>query len=210
MSEDVDGIGAILIKLSERCVLLILLMLSGCEEKPDSHWARHVVARGYITHTAIAADFTGDGLPDVIVNGKNGRTLLYVAPDWRAIIIAPPPKRAFHPRNATHSEVMDVDGDGDLDYIAAYFDPGEIFWLERPADPLKGPWPHRLIDDQIYGVHGLMVGDIDGDGKPDLVANSSLPKGSFPESLLWYKVPPDRGKLLSGTASCSLIAMLPD
>ncbi|MGH7797324.1 MAG: FG-GAP repeat domain-containing protein [Candidatus Binatia bacterium] len=81
-------------------------------------------------------------------------------------------------------------GDGDPDYIAAYFDPGEIFWLERPANPLKGPWPHRLVDDQIYGVHGLMVGDIDGDGKPDLITNSSLPKGSFPESLLWYKVPP--------------------
>ena len=138
------------------------------------------MARGYVAQTAVAADFTGDGLADVIVNGKNGRKILYVAPDWREIIIVPPPTRAFHPRNATHSEVMDVDGDGDPDYIAAYFDPGEIFWLERSANPLKGPWPHPLVDDQTYGVHGLMVGDIDGDGKPDLVANSSLPKGSFP------------------------------
>ena len=41
--------------------------------------------------------------------------------------------------NAIHSEVMDVDGDGDLDYVGYALLPGLIFWLERPRNPLKDP-----------------------------------------------------------------------
>ncbi len=176
--------------------LLLLLALLGWQPvlaaspegkaKPNPKWPRHVVASGYMNQTAVAADFTGDGRPDVIANG-DGKTRLYVAPGWREVIL----DGLDQPRGAIHSEVMDVDGDGDPDYIGAVYSPGPIFWLERPADPLKGPWPFHLVDDQVDGTHGLIVGDIDGDGRPDLAGNSAQQKGPFPESLVWYKVPPN-------------------
>ena len=147
-------------------------------------WPRHVVATGFHNMTAIAADFTGDGLPDVITNG-NRRTLLYVAPDWKEVVLHP------GPLDGIHSEVMDVDGDGDPDYIGARYSPGLIFWLERPARPLQDPWAYHLVDDQVNGIHGVMTGDIDGDKKPDLAATSAQPTGPFPNSLAWLKVPPN-------------------
>jgi CubicO group peptidase (beta-lactamase class C family) len=150
----------------------------------NPQWPRHAVASGYPTMTAVAADFTGDGRPDVITNGRR-QTLLYVAPDWKEVIVHAGPLEAIH------SEVIDVDADGDPDYIGARYTPGLIFWLERPARPLQDPWTYHLVDDQVNGIHGVMAGDIDGDKKLDLAATSAQPTGPFPNSLAWFKIPPD-------------------
>ena len=148
-------------------------------------WPRHVITEGYQNMTAIAADFTGDRRADVIVNG-NKQTVLYAAPDWK-------PKVLHTGVDAIHSAVIDVDGDGDADYIGARYSPGLIFWLERPADPLREPWTYRVVDDAaaggVDGIHGLMTGDVDRDGKLDLIGNSAQPKGTFPNSLAWFRVP---------------------
>ena len=172
--------------------LLISCACSSPESNPEaevggkSHpkWVRHVIAEGYVNLTAVAADFNGDGLPDVIVSAE-AKTRLYVAPGWQEVVLSD----GNPPQSAIHSEVMDVDEDGDPDYIGAVYSPGPVFWLERPENPLSDPWPYRVVDDEIDGTHGLIVGDIDGDGRGDLVANSAQPKGPFPESLAWYKVP---------------------
>ncbi|MCI0364977.1 MAG: VCBS repeat-containing protein, partial [Phycisphaerales bacterium] len=148
-------------------------------------WVRHVVAAGYANQTAIAADFTGDGLPDVISNDYKN-TILYAAPDWK-------PRVLHSGIHAIHSETMDVDGDGDTDFIGAQYTPGLIYWLERPADPLREPWPYHAVDEfasgGVNGIHGLMKGDVDRDGKPDLIGNSAQPNGAFPNSLAWFRVP---------------------
>ena len=181
------------------CLLAVSAILFGCSpQEPDSAstarnaqenplWPRHVVAEGYMNHTAVAADFTGDGLADVISDG-DGKTRLYVAPDWSEVVIAADESS----RTLIHSEIMDVDGDGDPDFIGAVYSPGPIFWLERPDEPTKDPWPFHLVDDEVNGTHGLIVGDIDGDGKPDLAGNSAQPVDTpYPESLAWWKVPPN-------------------
>jgi hypothetical protein len=155
------------------------------ETKPE--WRFHEIARGFANHTAIAADFTGDGRKDVIVNDQtNKRTVLYTAPDWKPVVLH---EGAW----AIHSEAFDVDGDGDTDWIGAQYQPGLIFWLERPANPLKDRWVYHVIDSHesggVNGVHGLLIADIDKDGKPDLIGNSAQPSGAFPHSLAWFKVP---------------------
>ncbi|MBM3794243.1 MAG: VCBS repeat-containing protein, partial [Acidobacteria bacterium] len=155
------------------------------ETKPK--WIRHEVTRGFPNTTAIAADFTGDGKPDIITNDNgNNQTRLYVAPDWKPVVL-------HSGVNAIHSEVMDVDGDGDLDYIGTRYSPGLIFWLERPKNPLTDPWKYHVVDDVamggVDGIHGLLLGDVDRDGKPDLIGNSAQPKGTFPTSLAWFRVP---------------------
>ncbi|MGC3968704.1 MAG: VCBS repeat-containing protein [Pirellulales bacterium] len=149
----------------------------------DEPWKRHQVWQGGRTNTAVGGDFTGDGKPDVVCT-TGGITRLLVAPDWRPIVL----DEAKH-RAAIHAEVFDVDSDGDLDYIGAQYQPGNVFWLETPAKPLEDRWIVRTVDDQIVGVHGLLKGDVDGDGKPELIANSAQPLGPFPSSAVFLKVP---------------------
>ena len=152
-------------------------------------WVRHVIAEGFFNQTAIAADFTGDGRPDVIATDNDRlQTILYAAPDWKPTVI-------YSGTEVIHSALIDVDGDGDIDYIGCRYAPGFIFWLERPDSPLKGPWPMHVIDDAreggVNGVHGMITGDVDRDGKLDLIGNSAQPDGVFPNSIAWFRIPPD-------------------
>ncbi|MCG8653700.1 MAG: VCBS repeat-containing protein [Pirellulales bacterium] len=150
----------------------------------QSHWQKHVIDQGRQTMTAVGGDFTGDGLPDVIADSQEV-TRLFVAPNWDEVVLYE------HPGVKTfiHSECFDVDGDGDLDYIGARYNPGLIVWLEQPEKGSTQRWHQRLIDDQVHGIHGLIKGDVDGDGLTDLLATSAQPKPPFPESLAWYRVP---------------------
>lgn len=151
----------------------------------DSPWKKHVIHEGERCNTAVAADFTGDGKPDIISN-SGGKTRLFVAPDWTEHIIDATPGHSF-----IHSEHFDVDGDGDEDFIGARYKPGLVVWLEQPDASTAGPWQARIVDQEIIGIHGLLKGDVDDDGKVDLLANSAQPLGRFPNSGAWLQVPKD-------------------
>lgn len=147
-------------------------------------WKKHEVHSGFHTNTAIAGDFTKDGLPDIIANNDN-KTRLFVAPDWKEIILDETPRHNF-----IHSEAFDIDGDGDLDYIGARYQPGLLVWLEQPENPLTEAWPLRTISTELNGIHGVLRGDVDSNGTIDLIANSAQPVNTpHPESLAWLSVP---------------------
>ena len=150
----------------------------------SSHWTKHVVVEGAGCMTAVAGDFTGDGLIDIVCNSGK-KTQLLVAPDWKPIMLG------SGNMDWIHSESMDVDGDGDLDVLGTPYSPGRIVWFECPANPLTDRWNERLIDDQVNGVHGLLVGNVDNIGRLDLLATSAQPKVPFPYSLVWYRIPKD-------------------
>jgi hypothetical protein len=158
------------------------------QERPE--WIRHVIAEGFPNQTAVAADFTGDGRLDVItgdITANRERTILYVAPDWKPVVL-------YTGIRTIHGAVIDVDGNGKPDFVGARYHPGLVYWLERPPDPVRDPWNYHLADDAAQGgadgVHGLWAGDIDGDGKLDLAASSGQPKGGAPDSLVWFRIPP--------------------
>ena len=167
-------------------IVALLVQASPCisqESSAKPAWHKHTILSVKKCFNIVAADFTGDGLTDVMAN-KFDATMLLVAPDWKLVEIEN--TRKIH---VYASDAMDIDADGDLDYVAGRYSPGLLFWLECPAAPAKQPWPFHIIDDEPDGIHGILLKDIDGDGRLDMVTNSAHSKGPLPQSILWYEVP---------------------
>ena len=170
--------------MSRLIFALFVWLLLFCALHAEEPWKKHTVFEGAAVMTVVAGDFTGDGKVDVIADIET-QTRLFVAPDWKEVVLNDHPTE----KRYIHSECFDIDGDGDLDYIGARYNPGLIIWLEQPAHGATERWQRRLVDDQVHGIHGLMQGDVDGDGKTDLLATSAQDKPPFPESLAWFRIP---------------------
>jgi hypothetical protein len=162
-------------------MICIYFTLADYATSAEPAWEKVIVHEGERCTTAVCADVNGDELLDVITSSNN-RTRLFVAPDWKEIVL-------YEGVTCIHSELIDADADGDLDWVGARYNPGLIIWLECPAQPLEQPWKMRLVDDRVHGIHGLLTGDVDGDGVNDLLATSAQPKPPFPNSLAWYRIP---------------------
>jgi 3-keto-disaccharide hydrolase/FG-GAP-like repeat len=128
-----------------------------------------------------AADFTGDGWPDVItvMFGGGPNVQLYVNPKgenrrWQKYTVV----------RGVQSEIAvlrDVDGDGKPELV--YSGDGCVRYAKPdPANP-TGQWIVHDVSERGYGAgHGIGVGDINGDGRMDIVD----PYG-------WWEQPPAGG-----------------
>lgn len=142
--------------------------------KATPKWARHVLTEEDRSFAAVGLKLNGGGR--AVIAGLGQKTVLLDG------------GRVLHEgASLIHAAVMDVDGDGDEDFVGAQYSPGLVFWLEQPAKPREQAWTYRVIDAEIDGVHGLHVADVDGDGRADLIANSAQPKGKFASSIVWLK-----------------------
>gem|GEM_PF-139792 len=160
-------------------------------------WKKHVVvpkANSQI-NSAVANDFDGDGSMDII-SSYDGKVVLLRGPDWKpqTIHVFNSANSRNKPRTSCiHSCLMDVDGDGDLDFCGSNL---TVFWLECPDELTNGQassrqWTYRTIDDEILGTHCLITGDVNRDGRLDLIANSGRTEKqtTIPNSLTWLEVP---------------------
>lgn len=156
------------------------------EDPPAGPWKKHVVSTGRHANTAVAADFTGDGLKDVITTTA-GKVRLFVAPDWEPRILHDLDDERL---TAIHSETYDIDQDGDPDYVFALTGRREaVIWLENPGDPTHQPWEARLVTDAVNGIHCLLAADLDGTGRKRLIVNSFRPEGRHADSILAFTPP---------------------
>ena len=96
----------------------------------------------------------------------------------------------------------DMDGDGDLDVTGAYDVPesqagGEgdqaigIGWWENPGDG-SGNWSRHDVGTSRFRADKVLGGDLNGDGRPDLVVTEERYPGKNPDaSMYWFEAPAD-------------------
>ena len=173
------------------CVVLQNVDISAAD---NVHWKKHVVMSQGHCNTAVALDANADGALDVIAS-FNGKVSLFMAPAWdREVILH---RFSGGAGGCIHSAVIDVDGDGDLDW-AGTLAHDHPFWLENPGvqDAQKGAWTPGLIDPDITGIHCILRADVDNDGRDDLIINNFEPEKGLGDSMAWFSVPrnPRRAK----------------
>ncbi|UFP97244.1 FG-GAP-like repeat-containing protein [Gloeobacter morelensis] len=79
----------------------------------------------------------------------------------------------------------DVDGDGWVDLITAKK------WYRNPQSPRSSSsWPTYTYDESGLEDHDIVVADVDGDGKKDVVSGYANSKEDN-QNLRWYKIPSD-------------------
>jgi hypothetical protein len=86
--------------------------------------------------------------------------------------------------------VMDVDDDGDNDFIVTGAKSGDLQWFERPDDPYDNDWTIYNIDAGLAQAWRMAAGDIDGDGDTDIAATGHVGGwgGNYGE-VVWYERP---------------------
>jgi VCBS repeat protein len=167
-------------------------------------WPRHLLAdTGYANNEAsYLVDLTGDGKPEWHSNqwNKNNPTVIWeLSTEEREAEVRQGantkkvrrkmPTLVGHtigPVNGHGVGFGDINNDGRDDMAFG------LGWYERPAgDPLTQEWTHHA-DWELDGSCPMLVYDVDGDGKNDLVWSHSHAYGLY----LWRSLGPDgQGKL---------------
>lgn len=174
-------------------LLLMSAIVLGAE---PVRFQRHDIDDYPAGYQVAVADVNGDGRPDVVALSTESNRV-----DWFE-------NPTFHRWPVAHTDrnidlvPLDIDGDGRIEIVLAggfFFGDGNrggrIQWL-KCGSSFDAPWQiHPIIVDPV--VHRLRSGDVDGDGRPELIHASILGPGSKglaamkPAHLWAFRVPRD-------------------
>lgn len=125
-----------------------------------------VVLNAGSTYSAAAvSDIDLDGDLDILCGGW-----WYEAPDWKRHFVREVAEIGGRFDGYSHLPI-DMDGDGDEDFINVNYRSRAIYWVERP-DSLDGPWPKHIIAIPGSMENGMLV-DLDADGIEDILPNGA-------------------------------------
>ena len=154
-------------------------------EVVNGTFVKHVIAPTSGGHGVGVGDVNGDHRNDIITTKG-----WYEAPadprngEWK-----------FHPDfdlgMTGFIHVLDVNGDGRNDLVTSLAHDYGIFWMEQGAE---GKWTKHVIDDSWSQAHALVLEDLNGDGRPEILTgkrymahNGRDPGEREPLGVYWYE-----------------------
>jgi hypothetical protein len=119
------------------------------------------------------ADLNNDGKPEILVSNYSSSTISIYRnvsqPDSPAFQVVPDLTTAKNPYSIS---VADLDGDGKPDLVVPADIPSSFGLFKNTSDSLGISFAARIDDSTGFGPTYIGIGDLDGDGKPDLaIAN---------------------------------------
>jgi len=167
----------------------------GGGEELSSVFVEHVVTVTALGAAAVfAADLDGDGDTDLLSASRlDGRISWYEqrpavdGTDGAAAIAFDEHVLTTTAELANSVHAGDLDGDGDLDVVAAASGTDSILWFENgcdtpPSCSTRPEFTERLVSDTAITVRAVFAADLDGDGDDDVVAASS-----GDDTVAWYE-----------------------
>ena len=117
-------------------------------------------------------DFDGDGDVDIIAGGDGtGDTIHYLENDGAENFTVWTVETAATAGLVSSLEAGDMDGDGDLDIVAAALTSDAYLWFEHQGG---GTFVTHTIDTAVDGAAYVSLADIDGDGDLDVATAGDL------------------------------------
>ena len=91
---------------------------------------------------------------------------------------------------AFEAVAADLDGDGDLDVAATAWQKGhgKVVWFENHGNP-RGKWTQHLLKNNWDSANQLVVADLNGDGRLDIVAvaDDGYQSNAITNELRWWR-----------------------
>lgn len=147
----------------------------------DGSWRRHLLSEGQpLAAGGCLADINGNGRPDFVAGTPASDNCVFW---WEN---PPEPSQPWTGREIfrmpgpmSHDQlVADLDGDGRPEVYFWNQLGDSLFCAPVPDDPTISPWPEVQVVAGSAREEGLAAADLNGDGRPELIAGQS-----------WYRPP---------------------
>jgi hypothetical protein len=136
-------------------------------------FSRHVLAAGLQALADVAvADLDGDGDADVMTALTNSNTVSWYENLGGGGLSWGPRIVTSAASGVTGIDIGDVDGDGDMDVVAALAGSSRIAWYENSAGD-GSTWSQVVVATGFPAPAGVATGDLDRDGDQDIAAVSA-------------------------------------
>jgi hypothetical protein len=153
-----------------RVSLLAALVLCANVYAAIQFRAQEIQQKFGVVYAVLTADINGDRKPDIVAINPT-QVVWYENPTWEKHVVLD----GVTKKDNVAIAASDIDGDEKLDLaLGADWQPtntasgGSIQWIGRDAKNPSAPWKMTPITDEPT-THRMRWGDIDGDGKPELV-----------------------------------------
>lgn len=143
----------------------------------------HVVDAAYPAVSGVSiADLDADGDLDLVVcTGAIAQRLTCYLNDGGSPPAWTPSHLETNWSESWEIATGDVDGDGRLDVVGTNLGQGDVVWWRNDGAAPIG-WSRRTVDAAFSGAHSARAGDIDGDGRTDILGT-----GTTANEVAWWR-----------------------